>query len=359
MATGGKIIRVGIAGQGRSGYDIHARWLREAKAQYQIVAVADQLPERRRDAEEQFGARAYADYRELIKSGGFDLFVNALPSFLHARGTVEALRAGYHVICEKPFGRTAADVDRMAAAAKAARRRVLPFQNSRFQPYFAKMLEVIRSGKLGKIVCIRSNWSGFGRRWDWQTFQKNQGGNLYNTGPHPMDHAVMLFGERETPRVFARMACNNAFGGDADDFTLVTLYGSQSPTIEVVISSYQAYPQGEQYNVSGTLGGMSGGQSGLKWKSFDPKKAPKQKMWKPWSDRRRYCGEELPWVEETWTPPEEFMKDPFQSLTRAFYNNIHDVLLKGAKPIVTVEQVRRQIAVMQECWRQNKLPRKA
>ncbi|MFO7535784.1 MAG: hypothetical protein R6X19_08925 [Kiritimatiellia bacterium] len=41
----GKVIRVGIAGQGRNGFDIHARWLRTVPAQYQIVAVADLPPE--------------------------------------------------------------------------------------------------------------------------------------------------------------------------------------------------------------------------------------------------------------------------------------------------------------------------
>jgi scyllo-inositol 2-dehydrogenase (NADP+) len=358
MATDGKVIRVAIAGQGRSGYDIHARWLRTAPERFKVVAVADQLPERRREAEEQLGATTYKDWRELLKAGGFDLFVNSLPSFLHATGTIAGLRAGYHVVCEKPFGRTAADVDRMVAAAKRARRHLLPFQNSRFNPMLAKMREVIDSGVLGKIIYIRSNWSGFGRRWDWQTFQKNQGGNLYNTGPHPMDQAVVLFGDKQQPRVFARLACNNAFGGDADDFAEVILYGKKSPTVEVVINSYQAYPQGEMYNVSGTFGGLTGGPNGLKWKHFDPKQAPRQKQWKPWSLNRQYCKEDLPWVEESWTPPEAYIKDGFQFLTAGFYANVYDVLVNKAQPVVTLAQVRTQIAAIAEAWRQNPLPKR-
>ena len=76
----GKVFRVGIAGQGRSGFDIHARWLREAPQQYKIVAVADQLPERREQAAKEFGCRVYADYHELIADRELDLFVNSLPS---------------------------------------------------------------------------------------------------------------------------------------------------------------------------------------------------------------------------------------------------------------------------------------
>lgn len=52
-----KTIRVGIAGQGRSGYNIHANWLKKAGEQYQITAVADQLQGRRDDAEKEFGAK--------------------------------------------------------------------------------------------------------------------------------------------------------------------------------------------------------------------------------------------------------------------------------------------------------------
>ena len=52
------IIRVAIGGQGRSGYGIHADWLRRVPDKFKIVAVSDQLPERRRDAREQFGTKA-------------------------------------------------------------------------------------------------------------------------------------------------------------------------------------------------------------------------------------------------------------------------------------------------------------
>jgi scyllo-inositol 2-dehydrogenase (NADP+) len=352
--TAARVLRVGILGQGRSGYDIHLRWLREVPDQYKVVAVADQLADRR-SAKTELGAKTFRDYRDLLadRSLDLDLVVNALPSFLHSPGTVDALNAGYNVVSEKPHGRTVRDFDAMVEAARQNRRRFFPFQNSRFYPYFIKMREVIASGKLGKIVFIRSNWSSFGRRWDWQAIQEYHGGNLLNTGPHPMDHAVMLFGEK-APKVFARLASENPFG-DADNFANVILHGPGAPTIEVVVSSFQAYPQGDQYNVSGTCGGLAGGASGLKWKYFDPKKAPKHKFRGTWSDKRSYCREDLPWVEETWTPP----ADPvggFQVLSRGFYNNVYDVLERGADPIITHAQVRRQIAIMEEAHRQNPLP---
>ncbi len=140
----GKIIRVGIAGQGRSGYAIHAEWLRKAGETYLITAVADQLKERRDEAEKEFGARTYADWRKLVKAGGFDLFINALPSPLHLQATIEALEAGYHVVCEKPMAGTVIDFDLMVATAEKTGKMLAPFQNNRFQPFFQKILEIVR-----------------------------------------------------------------------------------------------------------------------------------------------------------------------------------------------------------------------
>ncbi len=352
------IIRVGIAGQGRSGFDIHARWLRQAPQQYKIVAVADQLEERRLQAAAELGCRVYNDYKELVADKEIDLFVNSLPSFLHPQATIDAIKAGHNVVSEKPFAIRVKDVDRMVDAAHKAGKLLAPFQNSRFTPIFIKLRQVIDSGVLGKIVHVRISCSSFGRRWDWQTKQQNWGGNLNNTGPHPMDQAIMLFGEG-TPHVFARLSCHNPFGGDADDFAAVTLYGKEAPVVEVFVSSYLAYPQGDQYSVSGTFGGLAASGETVRWKYFRPEEAPEQKMMSGWSDNRQYCRETLPWREETWTAPKE--KEgmaSFDVLSREFYNNIHDVLTKGAPLVVTPQQVRRQIAAIEECHRQNKLARK-
>jgi len=350
-----KVFRVGIAGQGRSGYDIHARWLRETPEQYKIVAVADQLAERRQEAVQAFGCRAYETWQELVQDKGLDLFVNALPSNLHPNVTIEALKAGHNVVCEKPLAVRVKDMDRMIAAAKKVRKLLAPFQNNRFYPYFQKILEIVGSGKLGRLVHVRINVSGFARRWDWQTRQDLWGGSLNNTGPHPVDQAIVLFGS-ETPKVFCRMKSEINSFGDADDLCAVTLYGKRSPLVEVLISSYQAYPQGDACSINGTCGGLAGGPAGVKWRCFDPTNAPKQTLMTGWSDKRGYCKESLPWVEETWEPPKA-EPDVFQINSKSFYDNMYDVLTGKGKLAVTLEQVRRQVAVIEECHRQNRLPR--
>jgi predicted dehydrogenase len=353
-----KVIKVGIAGFGRSGYGIHANCLKQKTDKFKVVAVADQLPERRQDAVNDFGCEVFADYQDMLAKADFDLFINATPSRFHVEASLAALAAGRNLLSEKPSATCVEDFDKIVAAANKAKVMFYPFQNSRFYPFFMKMQEILKSGVLGDIVAIRSNWSNFARRWDWQTLQEECAGNLFNTGPHPVDQAVALFGDGE-PEVFARMYANHwGLGGDAENYVSVTLYGPGKPNIEVVISSLQAYPQGEMYNISGTLGGLTGGPSGLKWKYFKPEEAPKQDFWKPWSQDRKYCSEQLAWNEETWVYNDQNSNATgFVGMVHALYNNLYDVMVNGAAQVIKHEEVRKQVRIMQEAHRQNPLPR--
>lgn len=356
-----RVLRVGIAGQGRSGYNIHALWLSQDRRQYRITAVADQLPERRRDAEREFNARAYADYKMLIHKGGFDLFVNALPTPLHAKATIEALRAGFHVVSEKPLAGAVRDVDRMAEAAHRADRLLAPFQNNRLQPFFDKVQEIIQSGVLGELVHVRSVWGGFNRRWDWQTLRRNLGGTLFNTGPHAVDQALALIGWGKKPLVFCRMACRHELGGNADDFCSLTLHGKNMPTVDILLTSYLAYPPGYVYTICGTRGTLAANATLIQWKYYDVRRAPRQKFWEKWSVNREYPREELPWIEKKWTLDKHatglaagYTLPSFQCGTKRFYDNIYAVLVNGANLLITVPQVRRQIEIIEACRRQNR-----
>ena len=302
----------------------------------------------------------------MIEAGEFDLFVNALPSPLHTPATVAALNAGAHVICEKPMAKNLQEFDRMVAAAKRNNRVLAPFQNNRPQPFFEKMCEVIDSGVLGKIVYIRSVWGGFARRWDWQTWQENLGGSLYNSGPHGLDQCLSSSVSIACPRCFAAWTAIMPLGRMPD--ATVTLYDPkrEGPQIDMIISAYMAYSQGDMYNVCGTYGGLSGGATELKWRYFNPKKAPKQKMWN-WSVDRKYTSETLPWKEGRWTLEDEkanskdavgYTLRSFSSGPERIYANLHEVLTGDGKLEITLPEVRKQIAVIAECHRQNKLPRR-
>lgn len=333
-------IKVGIAGQGRSGWGIHARLLEPLTDMYQVVAVCDLLPERRAEAEERFGCRSYADYDEFLLDDEVELVVVALPSFLHPSATVKALEAGKHVVCEKPMAATLAEADEMIAAYKKADRILSIFQNRRYFGDFIKVQEVIDSGKLGDIFFIRMAWQHFGRRWDWQTLQEYKGGTLNNTGPHALDQALLLFGD-EMPQAYVDMKCILSLG-DANDHAKVVFKGEDSGMmLDLEITSACAYPQ-EPWLVMGTQGTLAGTFKELRWKYIDPADLePREVDTSPTPDRS-YNREELNWTEETWS--EEEFDGPGST---GFYLDLYESIRNDAPVVITPESVRRQVAVLE------------
>jgi predicted dehydrogenase len=345
-------LRVGVLGQGRSGYSIHCRWFERSPRKYRIVAISDLLADRRRHAEERFGCDTHRDYSDLLARDDLDLVVNSLPSHLHPPVTIEALRAGHNVVTEKPAAWNVAQFDQMIAAARKARRVLAPFQQSRYRALFRKTLGVIDSGVLGRIVQVRISANGYARRWDWQTLQEFKGGNLLNTGPHFVDWAVCLQGFQKPDEVFCAMDRANTYG-DAEDYVKVVLKKKNAPVVDLEISSCDAYP-GDMITVHGTRGGLSGGGGGLRWRYYTDKRAPKQKLIRSPLPDQAYCREDLKLTEKSWTPSKA-QADAFTWMSRQFYDHLHKVLRGGAKLDITPRQVRVQMAVMEECHRQARL----
>jgi scyllo-inositol 2-dehydrogenase (NADP+) len=345
-------IRVGVLGQGRSGLDIHCAWFRKSPRKYTIVAVSDILGDRRQRAETELKCAAYADYHDMLARDDIELVVNSLPSYLHPQGSVDALASGHHVVCEKPLGWSVKEVDRIRRAATKAGRLLMPFQQSRNAPHFQKILQVIDSGVLGRIVQINVSYSGFGRRWDWQTLQEFKGGNLLNTGPHPMDQAMRLLDFKKPKDIICTMDRANTWG-DAEDHVKILLRTVGKPDIDVEISSCAMYPR-PMFSVYGTLGGLTGGPAGLEWKYYDPKVAPAQKLIRAPLPGPSYCHEKLTMIEKSWAPGKA-QQNAFSNMSKLYYNHLFDVLRNGVEPAITPEQVRTQIAVIEECHKQSKL----
>ena len=370
----GKQIKVGIIGQGRSGRNIHGAHLL-GDANYKIVAIAELIEDRRRRAVEEYGCEAYNTFNEMLARRDLDLVINATFSHNHPDVTVECLKAGFNVLCEKPMAATLKDADRMIAAARKSGKVLAIFQQSRFSPAFQEIVRTIQSGVLGRIVQISIAYNGFSRRWDWQTLQSHRGGNLMNTGPHPLDQALQLFGEGE-PKVCCFMDRANTFG-DAEDYVKLILSGPDKPVIDIEISSCCAYPS-FTYNIQGTCGGLKGSTTQLEWKYFKPEEAPAQRHVDPICNpdgTPAYCDEKLVWHTGEWTLDKastggdstyknsatdlmatksrpKASSNLFESMAASYYNMLYATLTTGAPLTVTPEQVRRQMAVFEKCRKQ-------
>ena len=336
-----RVIKTGIAGLGRSGWDIHVDLLRSLPDKYRIAAVFDLDQNRGKEAVNEFKSRTYSSLEELVKDEEVELLVVALPSHLHASWSIEAMKMGKDVVCEKPMATNLTDADKMIQVAKETGKILAVFQNRRYSPDFLKVQEVINSGKLGRIVMIKMSWNGFSRRWDWQTLKRYGGGTLNNTAPHAIDQALQLFGERE-PEIFCHLEKTLTLG-DAEDHVKVILKTADAPMIDLEVTSACAYPQ-DHWLVMGTQGGLAGSTIELRWKYFDPKRLPERPVdTKPTPDRS-YNREEIPWQEETWSIEND--KSPGQ---KGFYLDLYETLCKGAPLYITPESVRRQMEVIERC----------
>jgi scyllo-inositol 2-dehydrogenase (NADP+) len=349
------VLKIGIIGQGRSGRDIHGNLLAKLPAQYKIEAIADPLPERRERAIQEYGCRTYASWEEMAGQEELDLIVNASPSHQHFPVTLELLNRGFNVLCEKPLAKNVEEVDQLIAASKRSGKVLAVFQQSRYHPAYVQIRNVIESGVLGRIVQVDINYNGFARRWDWQTLQSNNGGNLMNTGPHPVDQALQLFGDNVQPQVTCIMDRANTFG-DAEDYVKLILRGLGRPTVDIEISSCCAYPT-DTYNIQGTNGGLRGSANKLEWKYFKPEEAPAQQLIRePLVNSNglpAYCSETLNWHTGSWDMELPEGRSLFEHMTERFYLMLYDTLTTGAPLEITPEQVRTQIWLMQECRRQN------
>lgn len=348
-------IRVGIIGFGRSGCNIHANAIAKMQDRFIVTAICDEIPERR--THEAFPeAKSYAVAEDLIADSNVELVVVATYNFTHVKYAIKALDAGKHVLCEKPFGYTTEHVDAMIAAAKRNNRILQPFQQRRFEEDFQMVMEVINSGVLGKVNLIRISWPGFTRRWDWQTSRAFGGGQLYNNGPHLVDHAMELFG-KGTPEVTAFLR-NSLSSGDAEDEFEIILTGKDAPKVELSISATCAYPQ-DRWLVCGTAGTLHGNTQKLEWKYVDWSQYPERPLDTTPIAGRKYCTETKPleFITDSWAPA--VVADsgagaaPAPAPVKRLYNSLYEAIRNGKEQEIKPEDIRRRIAVMQAAYEQN------
>ena len=351
-------IKVGIIGFGRSGCNIHADAISQKKDLFDLVAICDELPELR--SHQEFpNATAYAKAEDLIADPEVEMVVVSTYNYTHAKYAIQALDAGKHVLCEKPFGFTTADVDAMIAASKRNNRVLQPFQQRRFASDFEAIQEVLRSGVLGEIGFVRICWPGFGRRWDWQTSRVRGGGQLYNNGPHLIDYGMELFGDSDP--VVTSTVRNMLGSGDAEDEIHVMLQGEGAPQVEMIISATCAFPQ-DRWLICGRNGTLRGTGTELEWKYVDWSKYPERKTDMNPLPGRYFCSEDLAFTTGSWKEEKAGNTDggagsnPASAPALKLYDTLYRAIRLGEPQVITPEQIRRRVAVLETCYRQNGIP---
>ena len=193
-------VRLGIVGLGMGAF--HANLILSGKAPgLTLAAVVDSNVEKRAKFPDVPG---FATAAEMFTSGLIDAVLIATPHYSHTTLGIEALRAGLHVLVEKPISVHKADAERLIAAhAEVGARRVFAAMfNQRTDPYYLKIREWIAGGALGELRRVQwtiTNWfrtEAYYTSGHWRATWKGEGGGvLLNQCPHNLDLWQWLFGQ--------------------------------------------------------------------------------------------------------------------------------------------------------------------
>ena len=353
-----KKMRVAIIGQGRSGRGIHGKYfLSEANEKVEVVAIVDEMPERRSKSMEEFGCDGYADYRELFTRKDIDLIVNASFSQQHYCIAKDCLAHGYNVLNEKPFAKTVYECMDLIKTAHDNGVIITAFHQSLYTPTLLKLKEIIASGKIGTVKQINLCWSNFARRWDWQTLQSRCAGGVYNTAPHPIGIGLDLIDWAPDAHVAYSHLDMALTSGDADDMAKILITAAGKPPIDIEVNSADAYPQ-KNMKIMGDRGTIYAGTTGnveIKYivdSELDSKPVISTPLTNPETGKPMYCGEKLPIHEEV-IPVES---DYFTVGTHMFYEQMYNAVMNGAPLEITPEKAMKAIEIIEAVHAQNPLP---
>jgi xylose dehydrogenase (NAD/NADP) len=139
--------------------------------------------------------RALGSYDALLNDPEIDVIYNPLPNSLHAEWTIKALRAGKHVLCEKPMALTLVELDAMADAAKESGRVLAEAFMYRHHPQTLKIKEMVDDGSLGKLQLIKSSFTFvLTHEGDVRLDQALGGGSIWDLGCYPISYARTMIG---------------------------------------------------------------------------------------------------------------------------------------------------------------------
>lgn len=182
----------------------------------EIVAISSRKGKRARETADKLDiARAVGSYEELLELQDVEAVYNPLPNHLHVNWSIKALKAGKHVLCEKPIGLSADEAQKLRSEAdNYSELKVMEAFMYRHHPRWIKAKELVKSGILGQVRTIRSFFSYHN---DDPENVRNKpdigGGGLMDIGCYCISVPRFLFGE-EPDKVFGTMETDPDMGID-------------------------------------------------------------------------------------------------------------------------------------------------
>ncbi len=317
-----KDIKVGVIGYGGA-FNMGRGHLNEmAKAGMTPAAVAEIDESRLKVASEDFpGIETYSSVSEMLKKSDVNLITIITPHNTHADLALQCVKAGKHVVCEKPFTVTTAEANTIIKEAKKQDVVASTYHNRHWDGNIMFALNKIASGAIGDVVRIEARAGRWNQPKDWwRSSVSISGGILYDWGVHILEYCLQILGDAEVTEVsgFAHKGFWDTKWGDdtnEDEASAIVRFNT-GQRINLCVTSIDSNPKDGMFEVVGTKGSLI---MGAEWKLITHKKNSL--------------------VTETGACPD--------SQWDKFYQNVADHLVKGAELVITPEWARRPIHIIE------------
>ena len=286
-------LRAGVIGAGAIAQNGHIPGFKNAGAE--VIAICDTNLARAKEVAEKHGIpHVFSDYNELIALTDVDMVSIGLPNTLHAPVSIAALKAGKHVLCEKPMTVSVADAKKMIAAAEAAGRVLSVNQHMRFDTTAQAMRAIVKSKALGDVYLAETKWvrqQGIPGYGGWFTNKDLAGaGALMDIGVHMLDMLLYLLDFPDVVRVKGMLSGELGkqaigLGGwgadikskgrfDVDDTAFAVLTLASGAQLRLLVTWAAMGPAEDRVTLYGKKGGLDrsdhyGSNPALKQYSFD------------------------------------------------------------------------------------------
>ena len=250
-------IRTALLAYGMSGKVFHAPFL-TAHPGFELLAVVERTEQRMHL--DYPTIRSYSSVAELLTDSNLELVVVNTPSSTHFELASQAMRAGKHVLLEKPVATSVVQLQELLALAKQTGRHLLAYQNRRWDSDFGAVARVLAGGQLGQLLEAHMRFDRYKPALNTKKFKEEPGpgaGLLYDLGPHLIDQAISLFGQ---PLNCHKTLTYNRLTTRVDDFFSLHLRYAQGLNVWLTSSLLVAAP-GPAYVLHGTLGSYQKGRA--------------------------------------------------------------------------------------------------
>ncbi|WP_423149659.1 Gfo/Idh/MocA family oxidoreductase [Rubrolithibacter danxiaensis] len=243
-------IITGILSYGMSGKLFHAPFI-YVHPGFELYAVTER---HEKNASKRYqNIKSYNSVDELIADPAIELVIVNTPNNTHYEFTKKALLAGKHVLVEKPFTPTVAEAKELFKLADETGKKIMVYQNRRYNSDFLSVIEAIKSNKLGKLIELHIRFDRYRNAIGPKKFKETPvagSGLAYDLGAHLLDQAICLFGK---PLSFTKTKGIYRKDSQVDDYVTFHLVYPEQVNVFLTASMLVVNPL-PSYVINGSLG---------------------------------------------------------------------------------------------------------